>query len=508
LAILVLTAAPANAHAVLVASSPVDGAHLDAPPAAVTLTFDEAVRLVPGAAQVISTTGTRADDGTAHLSADGSTIVIPLLPELQRGSYAATFRVVSADTHIVSGSISFGVGQDAAAPAIPPADHSGALTVGSDVARGVLYFGLVLGAGVALVCRTLWGWAFGLARIRALIGCGWILLGLATLTQFLLLGPQSLNLGWSDIFSTDAVSDTLTSRAGATLIVRALLLAALVVVSRARGRRSTVALGVCTAVLALTVVIDGHAGAGEQVWLATVVTAAHVVAMTVWLGGLLVLCVAVIPSRRVDDLRRWSLTAFTCVSVLILSGEYQAWRQVRPVEAMWSTGYGITLSIKLAVVTGMLVLACISQRHLDQRLLRRTVPAEMALGLAVIIATTALVSQAPARTTYGPAVSLSAPLDARSARIRIDTTRRGPTSIAVTAVDAVDRLVPARSVRGTLSSEDAGIAALEVKFTPAADGAWRSSYAVVPLPGSWTLILTIEFSAADAVVTSTNFRVW
>ena len=508
LAIPVLTAAPANAHAVLVASSPIDGAHLDTPPSEVTLTFDEIVRPVPGAAQVISATGARADDGSAHLTADGTTIVIPLRPDLPRGSYAATYRVVSADTHVVSGSISFGVGQDAGTPPVTYPDHSRPLTVASNVARGLLYVGLVLCAGVAFTSRILWSWALGLVRIRALVAGGWVLLGVATVAQVLLQGPQSLNVGWSGVFSAGAMSDTLASRSGAVLIARVVVIAVLGVAIRGSGRWWTYVVGICSAGVALTIAINGHAGVGELVLLATVVTAAHVMAMTVWLGGLLVLCVAVLPSRSTENLRRWSLVAFACVSVLIVSGEYQAWRQVRPVEAMWSTGYGITLSLKLAIVTAMLTLAYVGRRRLDPRTLRRTVPAEMALGLAVVIVTAALVSQAPARETYGPAVTLSAPLDGRSARIEIGSTRHGPTSIAVTVTDSEHRPVHAQAVSGTLSSEEAGIAALKVTFTPGAGDHWLSSYTVVPLAGSWTLNLSVEFSTSDAVVTSTHFRVW
>lgn len=507
-AVLGLTAAPANAHAVLVASSPVDGTRVNSPPAAVTLTFDESVRLIPAAAQVISTTGVRADTGAAHLSSDGTTIVIPLRPDLPRGSYAATWRVISADTHVVSGSISFGIGQDAGALAPASTDHSAPLTLAANVARGFLYLGLVLSAGMSLVCRALWPWALALVRVRALLLGGWISIAVATVAQFLLQGPQSLNLGWAAVFSRDAVTDTLTSRTGMILIVRAVFIVALGAAHRFDRRGATVALALGTAGVAMTVVIDGHAGVGEQAWAATAVTSAHVLAMTVWLGGLTALCIAVLPSRHATNLRRWSLLAFGCVSTLILTGEYQAWRQVRPVDAMWSTGYGITLSVKLAIVIAMLATAYVGQRQLDPKVLRRTVPAEMALGLAVVVVTTALASQAPARTTYGPPVSLAAPLDNRSARIHIDTTRRGPTSISVTARNARGYLVNAESVTGTLSSDDAGIAALNVKFRPTSDGQWRSSYAVVPLPGSWTLKLVVEFSSSDAVATSASFYVW
>ncbi|WP_264069609.1 copper resistance CopC/CopD family protein [Mycolicibacterium komossense] len=490
------------------ASSPEDGARVDSSPAAVTLTFDESVRLVPGAAQVISMTGDRADSGSAQLSTDGTTVVIPLKPHVPQGSYAATWRVVSADTHVVSGSISFGIGQDAGAPAVAPADRSGSLTRTADIAGGVVDVGLVLCAGLALVCRILWPWALGLVRIRMLIGCGWVIIGLATVTQFLMQGPEALNLGWSAAFSTDALNETLSSRTGVVLLVRVVLIAMLGIALRRPQRGWTGVVAACTAGVTVTVVICGHAGAGEQMWLATPVTAAHVVAMTVWLGGLVALLVAVLPSGRTDNLRRWSSTAFACISVLILSGEYQAWRQVQPVEALWSTGYGITLTVKLSLVTVMLAVAYIGQRRLDPKVLRRTVPAEMVLGLAVLVATTALISQAPARTTFGPPVSLTAPLDSRSARIHIDTTRRGPTSISVTALNPQGRPTAAEAVSGTLSSDDAGVAALKVKFEPTAGGEWRSTYAVVPLPGSWTLNLTVEFSTSDAVVTSAAFRVW
>jgi copper transport protein len=434
--------------------------------------------------------------------------VIPLQPDLPRGSYAVTWRVVSADTHVVSGSISFGVGQDAGAPPPTSVDHARPLTLAAEAARGVLYVGLVLSAGIALICRMLWPWAIGFGRIRTLLVGGWSSLALATAAQFLLQGPQSLNEGWAGVLSANAVSDTLSSRIGVTIVMRFVVVVVLGVALWSDRRGSTVTVALSAAGIALTVVLDGHAGVGEQAWLATAVTTIHVLAMALWLGGLIAIFVAVLPSGRVDNLRRWSLTAFACVSTIILSGEYQAWRQVRPVEAMWSTGYGITLSAKLSIVTAMLAIAYVGQRRLDPKVLRRTVPAEMLLGLAVVVATTALVSQAPARATYGPPVTVSAPLDTRSALIRIDTTRRGPTEISVTARDARGEPVRAASVSGTLSSGDAGIAALDVTFAQAPDGEWNSSHAVVPLPGTWTLKLVVEFSTSDAIATAAHFRVW
>lgn len=513
------TAPPANAHAVLVSSTPLDGARLDDAPAQVTLTFDEAIQLVPGTAQLIADDGARADTGAAHVSGDGTTIVIPLRHNLPHGSYAATWRVISADTHIVSGSISFGVGQDAHAAPPQTVDRSRPLSVATDTTQGVLYLGLVLCMGVTFVSATLWRQALKLARIRALIWVGWVLTTGATVAQFLLEGPRVLGLGWAGILSGAGLSATLHSRTGAALITRAVALLVVAATTRQVIRQSASAPprfgrhGVATlvaegAALAVTVAVLGHAGAGSDAWLATPVTALHLMAMSVWVGGLIALAAAVLPARRTDNLRPWSLTAFGCVCVLVLTGEYQAWRQVNPVEAMWSTRYGLTLTVKLALVLAMLALAFIAQRRSTPERLRRTVPVEAALGVAVVAVTTVLVAQPPARTTYGPPVSLTAPLGNRSAAIHISTTRRGPTSILVSAVDSRGTPVDATSVKGTLSSQDADIAALGVPFAPAPNRQWHSTYAVIPRAGRWMLTLTVEFSSSEAVVTATQFRVW
>jgi copper transport protein len=519
-ALLGLSAAPvASAHAVLVSSTPVDGARLDAAPAEVTLTFDEAIQPVRGTVQVIAADGARADTGASHLSPDGTTIVIPLRAGLPHGSYAAMWRVISADTHIVSGSISFGVGQDAHAIPAPGVDRSRPLTLATDTLQGPVYLGLVLCVGVTLVGAALWSWVLKLGRIRAMIWAGWALIAGATVAQFLFEGPRALGLGWAGILSRAALSDTLHSRTGAALLVRVVALLFIGVTIRQIVRRSaaepggfdrrgvtTMAAG--STVLALTVAVLGHGGAGGDAWLATPVTALHLLAMAVWVGGLITLAAAVLPARRADSLRPWSLMAFACVCVIVLTGEYQAWRQVNPVEAMWSTGYGLTLTIKLCLVLAMLASAYIAQRRLTPQRLRRTVPVDAVLGVAVLAVTAVLVAQPPARTTYGPPVSLTAPLDNRSAAVHISTTRRGPTSVTVQIVDSHGTPVDAASVKGTLSSQDADVASLVVPFAAASNKLWDSTYAVIPRAGWWTLNLTVEFSSSQAIVTAAHFRVW
>ena len=513
--LLLLVCAPgAGAHAVLVSSDPVDGARLSSAPAAVTLTFDEAVRLVPDGVAVISATdGTRVSTA-ATLSNGGSTVVLALRANLARGSYTATWRVISADTHEVTGSISFGVGQDPQAP--PPVHDSAspALIAAAAVARGSLYVGLVLALGMSFAAVAVWPGARRSRRTRWTIRAGVVLVIAASAAEFLLVTARDAGTGWKSALDVAELTSTAGTRSGMLIgarIIAVLVIAGLTETGAKAGppqqvsRPWAVVAGVAAIGLAMTVAADGHAGAGVHSGLATVVTTAHLVAMSVWLGGLLLLLITP-PEDRLDH---WSAIAATAVVVVLVSGVFQAWRQVTPLASLWSTGYGITLCAKLAVVIAMLAVAYAARRHLGSRPLRRPVAMEAALGAMVIAVTTVLVSQAPARTTYGPPVSATAGLDdGRAARVRISSTRRGPTTVETTVVGPHDEALRPQSVTGTLSSQDAGVPALTVRFTDDAQGHWHSTYATLPRPGHWLLRLTVQFSQSDAVVTAVPFQAW
>ena len=62
--IVVLLAGPASAHAVLLATTPAQGAVLTTPPTDVSLRYDEQVTYLPGAVRVYNQQGAREDTGT------------------------------------------------------------------------------------------------------------------------------------------------------------------------------------------------------------------------------------------------------------------------------------------------------------------------------------------------------------------------------------------------------------------------------------------------------------
>lgn len=99
------TPSPASAHAVLVASTPEQGARLASAPAAVQLTFSAA--LTPPAVVVV-----HGPDGsvvaTVEPSVSGAVVRQPL-PDAGGGTYTVAYRVVTADGHPVTGQLTFSV---------------------------------------------------------------------------------------------------------------------------------------------------------------------------------------------------------------------------------------------------------------------------------------------------------------------------------------------------------------------------------------------------------------
>jgi copper transport protein len=555
----VVLAQAAGAHAVLVSSSPVDGSRVDAAPAQVRLTFDEEVGLISGAEQVISSTGLRVGTGHVSQAGGGRTIVLPLKPHLPKGTYSATWRVVSADTHVVSGSITFGIGVTPGAGAAAPPDHTRPLDVTADVAQGLVYAGVVLLAGVLAAARLLWPWALARRRVLRLAWAGWAVLLAGTVVAFLLQGPRAGNQGWGAVLRLHGAGPTLSSAFGQELLARTglLILVGALLTRRAHqawpGRAGDLVRGLAGVAILAGVAVTGHEAAGPGVALALPAAVLHLAAMALWLGGLVLLGLVVLPALKAGQptpeggqptpeggqptlaearLPRWSVTAYCCVVVLAVTGEYMASRQISPLAALWSTRYGILLLIKTSLVAVMLITAYLAQRLLAPlpagaetgteapagnpapvgpdviRAVRRSVRIETAIAALVVAVTAILVSEPPASGSYGPPVTVAAPLGPDHVSVHISTTRRGPQAIMIEVLNQAGAPVAAPSVTASLSSPQVAALNLTLHRVTADGSEWASRAAVAPLPGLWTLTVNVSLGAAEAYTTSVRYQVW
>lgn len=102
---LVLSSAPASAHASQVGSSPAADEVLTAAPSEVRIDFDSGL-LDMGAALVVRNEA--KESITAGPTVVGDRILaVPVDPEAPAGTYTVAFRVVSADGHTVEGSFNY-----------------------------------------------------------------------------------------------------------------------------------------------------------------------------------------------------------------------------------------------------------------------------------------------------------------------------------------------------------------------------------------------------------------
>ncbi|QXG75271.1 copper resistance protein CopC [Modestobacter sp. L9-4] len=375
----VVTAAPASAHAVLTTTTPADGARVPTAPTEVSLAFNEAVSLGAGYARVLDGAGERVDTGAAEVR-DG-VLTVPLRPALPDAGYVVTWRVVSADSHPISGAFSFvvGNGEPVSASSVGSGDAADPLVaVALPLTRSLGYLGLVLGLGVPLALATVWpgGWRVRLMRRLTLGG----LAGVAVTTGLLVLlqGPYASGSGLGSLFDGALLDSTLDSDFGKTLLLRAALAVALAVTlwrtwrdDRAPASSLLVVPAVVAGLLVVSVAAVGHAVAGSLPLLAVAATAVHVGAMSAWLGGLVALFAgalrAATPAGELAAaLPRWSRLAAGYVGAIVLTGIWQSLREVASFAALTSTTYGWVLVGKLALVAVVLVAALVSRDVVQQ----------------------------------------------------------------------------------------------------------------------------------------------
>lgn len=360
----------ASAHAALTDTDPQDGSVLKSAPRRVTLTFSESVGLLDDSFRVLTPENRPVRTGAPRRADDRSDTASVTLPRgLGTGTFTVAWRVVSADSHPVSGAFTFSIGKPSATAApLPSTAGDPVSTALYDIARYAAYSGLALLIGAAtfvLACGHR-------GSVRRLLLTGWWTLLGSTLALLLLRGPYERGTGLGDAMDPAILSDTLTSRPGIVLVARLALLAAAVLVplrAPVRDRRPTPAVltlgALLTLGLAVTWAAAEHASAGIQVPVAMVSSVLHLLAMAVWLGGLTALLAAL---HRPDEpvtpavVTRFSRLALTSVAVLAATGVYQSWRGLGSWDALTSTSYGRLLLLKVGAVALLLAGAAFSRR--------------------------------------------------------------------------------------------------------------------------------------------------
>lgn len=355
-----------------------------------------------------------------------SAIATRLKSGLPDGSYTATYRVISADSHPVSGGFVFSVGTPGAGPAQTVSDlvdegNAGPVTeIAFGVVRFLDYAAIALAIGLLAFLAFVWRPALAavaggdatwraasevyVRRVRtimvAALGAGLV----SGAPGIVLQGATAAGVSFWAALDRTIVGEVLDTRFGtvwgARLVAWAALGVALFALRRtvsvpalrpaqlgatglallapARAWRVALVL-IPLAFLAVSPALAGHASTQSPQLLLVPTDVIHVVAMSVWLAGLalIVFALPVATGRLESDdrsrllaatLTRFSPIALAAVAALLTSGLVQSFVHVRSLDNVVGTAFGRAALIKLCLLLALIGLGAINRRRVIPRL--------------------------------------------------------------------------------------------------------------------------------------------
>jgi copper transport protein len=507
LAVLSLGTGVASAHASIVTTSPADGTSVTPSPSTVTATFSERVSIGVGGLTVRNTKGLRVDSGPSKVDGVGTTVTVGVQTALPDGTYVATYRVLSADGHPVSGSFLFGIGSgpiDTNAASLSGTGGNRAWEIAGTAARFLMYLSALLAAGLVFFLAFIhdrdedrWrliGFA-RIATITALFGAVGIVVA-----QAALLSGKNL----SAITDGGVLGDVLNSRLGWSLAALTMGLIAVHLSTDISNLIASQALalygGLATAA---SFAIWGHSTELAPIWLSSVADVIHVSAAAVWFGGIVGLVLVL--RRPIDQpvastarvVGRFSTTAAISVGFLAIAGLALSWNATGGSwEALISTTYGRLLIVKVAISGGILAIAGYNRSWLVPALVHGEAVDADATGTANPAESAAALPDAPAwrrlrRTVAVEAIALVAVMGITSVLVNVTPAR--------TALEAADRVVnqtqsvATGSVNLIVLPARVGENTLHVQYTDAAGK---------PIDVSNTLTIAFSLPSADLAAIS------
>jgi copper transport protein len=554
-AMALLVPAQALAHAQLEGTTPERGAVVKREPPAVIFRFDEPVEGNFGAVRVYDANGSRVDEGDAyHPGGEGPRLGVHLKPNLPDGSYTATYRVISADGHIVSSGYVFSIGK----PGTAPKETVAELTAGSGsgpvtetafgIARGLQYAALAAALGGLAFLAVAWlpalragagDWtraarAFS-ARLRGLMLAGAAIGALSAAAAVVLEGAEAAGVSGFSALQETIVRETLETKFGTIwgLAVIAWLLfgvLAALFLGKADERPSSAPLlallAAPLAYLAVVPALSGHGATQSPVALNFPVNVIHVVAMALWLGGLGTLLLVVPRATRelepaarsrllAGSLARFSQVAFAAVLALLLTGLVQAYVYVRHLDALTESGYGRAVLVKFLLLVAILIpIGAYNRRRSVPRLrriadggespgragllLRRALRFEVALLLVVLGVTAALASYAPPVTAQSGPVSIEKQFGPLQLEMSVEPARVGANQIHIYFFDARSGapFAKIKQLKATAALPEKGIS-LPLEAQLSGPGHYTVPSALLSATGEWQVELTVRVSAFD-----------
>ncbi|HEY3961367.1 MAG TPA: CopD family protein [Gaiellaceae bacterium] len=414
--------ATAAAHATLESTTPKFGKELQTSPSTIVFSFDQVVKVLPGAVEVLNGKGVNFATSSRVTGLD----LVANVKKLPTGAYTVRWRAISADSHVTSGVWTFGV--RVPAPSVQDAYGASGPTVAEHFVRWIwfLSFALTIGAlGVRLVCLR------GLAVPRSLdrkiavaAGIGVIVALQTGIAAFSLRSEDALQLPLGKFLYGD-LSPMAVTPFGRAFIVMTLGFALVLALIFMAWLLDRIAFLWPAFVMSLLLVsglsLSGHDAVdpGSSRW-SEFADWVHIAAASLWVGGLGTVVGLVwygAPELRQVVLRRFSKVATVSILLVVAAGIYLGIVRVPHLHDLWTFGYGQVLLVKSGLVLLALAWGGFHKFVVVPRLERnpssgflsrvgRSLAGEVLVGAAVLLVAAILVdSRPPPRPAKAPATA-------------------------------------------------------------------------------------------------------
>jgi copper transport protein len=402
--------AVASAHATLRSTTPSFRSELEQGPSVIRLTFDQHVKVLSNSIRVLNGVG-RNFAGPAR--ADG-TDVVAHVRHLKLGAYTVRWQAISADSHVVSGVWTFGVGVPA--PAVENAYGAGGPTTKEHVVRWIWFLGLALTIGALgfrlIVLRGLSVPRELERRIAVAAGLGALATIHAGIVAFSLRAEDALQLPFGRFLYGD-LSSMATTRFGYAFVTMTLVFAlvlALVYMSWLLDRvEPLVPALVLAVVFAGGLSVSGHDAVDPgSSWKTEIADWLHLSAASLWIGALATMALLLwtgAPELRKAAFMRFSRLATVLIAVVLGAGVYLAIVRLPNLSDLWTTGYGRVLLVKIGLVSFALLWGAFHHFVVAPALERadtgflgrigRSLAGESMVGMAVLLHAAILVDSRP-----------------------------------------------------------------------------------------------------------------
>lgn len=509
----------ALAHAALMSAEPRDGAVLQQAPDQIVLHFTEPVS--PIILRLIVPNGEATD--LKQFEVRHQSVEIRPPAGLRTGTYALSWRVVSADGHPIGGSVIFSIGAPISGQHAGAAQASRTVQIGLWSARLLMYIGVFVGVGGAFFAAWIVGRSklWGSARQGVVISI-WIGV-LATTLSVALQGLDALALPLAGLWQGAAWLQGLETSFGLTAILAivSLLCGLLSLVVKRRWQALALS-GAALIGIGVAFAASGHASTAEPQWLTRTGVFVHVTGLAFWIGALMPLLMILRSHdpHGVTIMNRFSVAILPVVLMLIATGVLLAVVQVGSVQALWNTSYGNILLLKLLVVSVLLALAAANRLVFTPALARNDAPRRKQFAQSIaaegVLVLLILGLVAGWRFTPPPRASAvlpgSAPVAAPEpvsahihtnkamAQIILDPGRTGRTTATIRLATVSGSPLNPKEVALAFSNPSSGIEPFERHAVQMNPGIWRVDDLALPVPGRWLVRVDVLVSDFDKIM--------